>query len=411
MPASRRLSMFRKTKMCRFHMVGPCAKGDACNFAHSQEELEPMPDLRRMCLTLIRTGTCDNSLCKFVHNKEELQSITATRAPPGAAHQTGLPGRQCSADGGLDAAAAAPTARAPCFDGSEPPASQAAASASFPQQPCGNWRRSVTEPLDCWTDAPELNDESLSRLTTPTTVCSGTDGRCFSRQSTLSSDVSHEPGVGPLVTRLLYKTKMCTFHLSGRCRKRSACRFAHSRKELHPVPNLYRTRLCSKLFSTGTCTDSECRFAHSEDQLRSLQLAETDQSALVPAEGVPALRYCSEPRMQPRCDRQPAEGPGALPWLDMLQVKNTFLNFKAPEPHPPRRPRSAPGALGTRQPPMARPTGCGIGSAPAAPGALGTRQPPTARPTGCGIDSAPAAPGSPRRSSPPPRARVNRAIV
>mmetsp|Transcript_54278 Transcript_54278/g.129358 ORF Transcript_54278/g.129358 Transcript_54278/m.129358 type:complete len:295 (+) Transcript_54278:53-937(+) len=34
-----------KTKMCKFHLVGQCCKGAACTYAHSQEELRPVPDL------------------------------------------------------------------------------------------------------------------------------------------------------------------------------------------------------------------------------------------------------------------------------------------------------------------------------------------------------------------------------
>jgi len=34
-----------KTKMCKFHLVGQCCKGEACTYAHNPEELRPMPDL------------------------------------------------------------------------------------------------------------------------------------------------------------------------------------------------------------------------------------------------------------------------------------------------------------------------------------------------------------------------------
>merc|ERR1719421_2477221 len=53
-----RPSLFQKTKMCKFHLVGICTKGSACVFAHNREELNALPDLSRtkLCKTLINTG-------------------------------------------------------------------------------------------------------------------------------------------------------------------------------------------------------------------------------------------------------------------------------------------------------------------------------------------------------------------
>jgi len=44
-PESRR-SKFVKSKMCSFYLAGSCRKGGRCTFAHSQEELHPLPDRR-----------------------------------------------------------------------------------------------------------------------------------------------------------------------------------------------------------------------------------------------------------------------------------------------------------------------------------------------------------------------------
>jgi len=85
--------IFRKTKMCKFNMAGRCMRGSACNFAHSDAELEPLPDFHRtkMCPMLVETGRCDRgAACTFAHKESELrvptkgttQGATPTVVPP-----------------------------------------------------------------------------------------------------------------------------------------------------------------------------------------------------------------------------------------------------------------------------------------------------------------------------------------
>merc|ERR1719421_14274 len=73
-----RPSLFQKTKMCKFHLVGICTKGSACVFAHNREELNALPDLSRtkLCKTLINTGVCNDKRCRYAHNKEQLRTTS-----------------------------------------------------------------------------------------------------------------------------------------------------------------------------------------------------------------------------------------------------------------------------------------------------------------------------------------------
>mmetsp|Transcript_104933 Transcript_104933/g.326183 ORF Transcript_104933/g.326183 Transcript_104933/m.326183 type:complete len:325 (+) Transcript_104933:51-1025(+) len=66
---------FSKTKMCRFELLGMCAKGTQCPFAHSTGELRPLPDLRctKLCRELLQSGACSNRNCSYAHSREELR--------------------------------------------------------------------------------------------------------------------------------------------------------------------------------------------------------------------------------------------------------------------------------------------------------------------------------------------------
>merc|ERR1719329_1400083 len=69
---------FSKTKMCKFEIIGMCAKGSLCPFAHAKREMRPLPDLTRtkLCTTLIETGACHNANCTYAHNRDELRTTS-----------------------------------------------------------------------------------------------------------------------------------------------------------------------------------------------------------------------------------------------------------------------------------------------------------------------------------------------
>jgi len=73
--------------MCKFHILGACTRGEACAYAHSKEQLGPLPDLFRtkICRKLINTGCCNDPECRFAHSRTELRAAClpdGTHIPP-----------------------------------------------------------------------------------------------------------------------------------------------------------------------------------------------------------------------------------------------------------------------------------------------------------------------------------------
>mmetsp|Transcript_18099 Transcript_18099/g.51341 ORF Transcript_18099/g.51341 Transcript_18099/m.51341 type:complete len:292 (+) Transcript_18099:72-947(+) len=69
--------VFYKTIMCRYHMNKGCSRGDACQFAHSPEDLRVAPDLTRtkMCAAIIQKGRCEVPSCRFAHSRSQLRYL------------------------------------------------------------------------------------------------------------------------------------------------------------------------------------------------------------------------------------------------------------------------------------------------------------------------------------------------
>jgi len=73
------IDQFRKTKLCRFHESGRCRYAETCPFAHSLDELEEQPDLKKTSICKSwQQGCCMLSpeQCPFAHGKEDLKKKT-----------------------------------------------------------------------------------------------------------------------------------------------------------------------------------------------------------------------------------------------------------------------------------------------------------------------------------------------
>jgi len=64
----------------------------------------------------------------------------------------------------------------------------------------------------------------------------------------------------------LSKTKLCIYHVQGKCGLGINCPYAHSTSEVRKAPNLTKTQLCAS-FMNGKCTRNNCTYAHGEAEL------------------------------------------------------------------------------------------------------------------------------------------------
>ncbi|KAF8820904.1 hypothetical protein IE077_000386 [Cardiosporidium cionae] len=71
------MEYFFKTKVCpRLKSNGTCRRGSNCPFAHSEEELRPLPDLQKtkLCSNFILSRKCiAGDTCTFAHGEHELR--------------------------------------------------------------------------------------------------------------------------------------------------------------------------------------------------------------------------------------------------------------------------------------------------------------------------------------------------
>mmetsp|Transcript_53416 Transcript_53416/g.95854 ORF Transcript_53416/g.95854 Transcript_53416/m.95854 type:complete len:255 (+) Transcript_53416:70-834(+) len=77
-----RAQHFKRTKLCKFNLVGACTRGASCNFAHSSEDMTEQPDYSktRLCADF-KLGKClYDSNCKFAHGERELRRGAVARA-------------------------------------------------------------------------------------------------------------------------------------------------------------------------------------------------------------------------------------------------------------------------------------------------------------------------------------------
>mmetsp|Transcript_66423 Transcript_66423/g.130961 ORF Transcript_66423/g.130961 Transcript_66423/m.130961 type:complete len:448 (-) Transcript_66423:150-1493(-) len=75
LPNERNKNKFYRTKMCVFSSAGTCRRSGICSFAHTIDQLRPLPKLLKTKMCRAReSGGCRDPSCKFAHNLSELRA-------------------------------------------------------------------------------------------------------------------------------------------------------------------------------------------------------------------------------------------------------------------------------------------------------------------------------------------------
>lgn len=75
-------SVCKKTQMCRFFLANRCDRGDHCAYAHADEEICALPDLKctQLCPMVSRGEFCTDAKCKYAHHSIELKKFPGSNS-------------------------------------------------------------------------------------------------------------------------------------------------------------------------------------------------------------------------------------------------------------------------------------------------------------------------------------------
>lgn len=262
-----------KTKMCRFFATGECTRGEACNFAHCQSDLQTRPNLAKtnLCMAFERNGYCrEGSACKYAHGVEELRHPEPSNL------------KAAKSVGPVEADSSSATSGLSKFN------------LYLPRSEVGDSQMTLHMPTPVMGSSPVMTMDTIAYQSTACSTSSDDAFQDGENSSTPSLSVDFFPGTDastsledepsgqdsmcqncdkvtlvPLVADLR-KTKMCRFFVQGICNKGEDCSFAHKESSLRAQPNFHRTRLCMAFEQNGSCPNREtCRYAHGFEELRS----------------------------------------------------------------------------------------------------------------------------------------------
>eukprot|EP00931_Biecheleriopsis_adriatica_P070676 TRINITY_DN4445_c0_g2_i1.p1 TRINITY_DN4445_c0_g2~~TRINITY_DN4445_c0_g2_i1.p1 ORF type:complete len:429 (-),score=76.80 TRINITY_DN4445_c0_g2_i1:78-1364(-) len=231
----------RKTVMCRFFLAGTCERGNRCNFAHGENELQAPPDLRntQLCPTVAAGKQCVNKQCKFAHDKTDLRKFPKPEQEDGALKR--------------DVSDTSKVSHA-----STTVASGASTPLSFGDSQASSSMSPAEYATTCASADADLAANLAMALRAVTAVAASR-----SQQGEAPDKVVRKE----LASRCR-KTMICKFFQQGNCERGAACNFAHGEEDLRQAPDLRLTQLCPSLAATGVCQDKDCRYAHKSAELR-----------------------------------------------------------------------------------------------------------------------------------------------
>jgi len=361
---------YYKTKMCKFHATGMCARDSLCPFAHSSEESNPLPDLFRtqLCPALKAGVICAVNNCKYAHSHNELQKTGKT---PKTTHLQQKQELKWKQQQGQEQEEQQPEhkQKQECEKEQDHEQEHKQKQRSEENQSEKHIQHaqhakvaaviSLNESLGalCASIPSEIENSDAGAVQTNVNMNPWTTQACDAQKpKRLSSSCMVKPDAVPFTCvsmssapvqgsaehirvrtqtveqnakkngrrrSTFYKTRWCKDILTGTCKSGLSCKFAHSIEELNPRPDLFHTKMCRVLIETGTCTNQKCTFAHHEHELRDL------------SSGQDVRIRCDVNLLSNRHDHmtfmglhQMCSSLSVLIGEQMLVVKNTFLHVQ-----------------------------------------------------------------------------------
>eukprot|EP00440_Ansanella_granifera_P007643 gb/GFBE01008271.1/.p1 GENE.gb/GFBE01008271.1/~~gb/GFBE01008271.1/.p1 ORF type:complete len:345 (+),score=62.29 gb/GFBE01008271.1/:1-1035(+) len=247
-PTTRQL--MKATRLCKFHLSGVCARGEACNFAHSQSQLVAAPDLKktRFCVSVFSGLPCpDGPGCTYAHDESELRNGDE-----------------------MDEAAV------PAWPGKPVLATQPVL-----QEPV------QSQHVQQWTQQPQMTKMIVHK----TKMCKFfLEGGCQRGAACTfahsSSELKEKPN--------LEKTGLCISWMTNRtCRIGAQCKFAHSLEEKQPDPRFHNNHQVATAPSPSVPTHAivqRHRARGIQAKATISRVSTTDDSGMLPDD---CLRYPS----------------------------------------------------------------------------------------------------------------------
>lgn len=359
--ADRSSGVFKKTQMCKFFQLNMCNRGDACAFAHNEHELQPVPDLHKtkMCTTWLKQRECFDLDCPYAHSRNELRTVSFDRTTrkrfsptdhPTPLVQHGIeesssPFFMLPKDTGLSISrqtTAASTQDCSIFSGDLSISRQTSAASAQDNSPF---------PTSPSTDGSQFDDDWSNRGDSESHYAmSGLQSKIKSCLLALhaqyASGVERVPpppsppdmydSVNVPSGGLFKKTKMCKFFHRNMCKQGDACTYAHSQRELQPLPDLQKTKMCPNMSSERPwCADPSCQYAHAKGELRTItidkskgeskihtSLQQVMASMQAQSHSLPRQLSSNGSQFDDDCSDRDAAG---AQWV----IKNTFLELVA----------------------------------------------------------------------------------
>eukprot|EP00929_Paragymnodinium_shiwhaense_P047338 TRINITY_DN2400_c0_g1_i1.p1 TRINITY_DN2400_c0_g1~~TRINITY_DN2400_c0_g1_i1.p1 ORF type:complete len:842 (+),score=148.31 TRINITY_DN2400_c0_g1_i1:61-2526(+) len=250
----------QKRTICRFWQEGTCTRGEACTFAHSDEELGQQvevaavqasfaPGSKRTICKFWESGTCaKGDQCGFAHGEEEL----------------GAPAPEMA-----DEAAYVPPGQAAAY---MPPAS-AAAGAAYQPPATTEVKRTICK-FYLQGICRDGNNCGFAHGEHDLGQPVGHAAPAARTSYQPPAHAAQEPALGPERKRTI-----CRFFLEGTCQRGNQCGFAHGEHELGqpasdpaafppPAQEQSEKRTICKFWLEGTCgRGDQCGFAHGDHEL------------------------------------------------------------------------------------------------------------------------------------------------